>query len=344
YTNEQKVYNTDTMVSVICTTYNHEKFIEQALESMANQKTNFKYEILVGDDCSTDKTASIVEKLYQKYPDIIVPVLRKSNIGPKENHLDLFNRAKGKYIALNEGDDYWTDFNKLQMQVDYMEKHEECSVCFHPVEVIDENNFKSKNIYPPNIDGNKFTFEKLLNSNLIQTNSVIYRNNIFKNYIIHPLLMPGDWFRHLKNAMYGEIHMIPRVMSAYRKHDGGIWSGMDFFHRANNIGQLIFFSELKKEADERFHPMLAKQQIRNFKNLYWYYFERNDLNQIYKLIDVNRGIANLFFKKYCIQIDAFTIKNEQQLLKKYKEIYKVDVVITSYNHEKYIAQTLNSVV
>lgn len=123
----------EIMVSVICTTYNHEKYIGQCLENMVNQKTNFKYEIIVHDDASTDSTASIIMRMQKEYPDILKPILQKENqlsqgcvsadIGVKE--------ARGKYLAFCEGDDYWCDDEKLQKQYDYMESHEDCSFCFH---------------------------------------------------------------------------------------------------------------------------------------------------------------------------------------------------------------------
>ena len=333
----------DIEVSVICTTYNHEKYIKQALESLATQKTNFKFEVLVGDDCSTDKTAEIVKKIAHKYPTIIVPILRDKNIGPKENHLDLFTRAKGKYVALNEGDDYWNDKNKLQKQVDYLNNNEECSVCFHPVNVIDENDAKFSNIYPKNTVGNKLTFEKLMNANLIQTNSVMYRNNIFKDHILHPLLMPGDWYRHLLNSLYGEIYMLPDIMATYRKHDGGIWSGLKQFDKAHSIDQIIFNIELNKDTNEVYHNIFLKKQVMHFEKLYWFHFENNNLNKLYELINIVPDTANLFFKINKIEINPYKISNQNELLRIYKDLYKVDVVITSYNHEEYIEQTLTTV-
>ena len=107
------------MVSICCLAYNHEKYIRKTLEGFVNQKTNFNYEILIHDDCSTDNTVNIVEEYRKKYPKLIKPIYQKENQhskGIKISNVYQFPRAQGKYIAMCEGDDYWTDMNKLQKQ------------------------------------------------------------------------------------------------------------------------------------------------------------------------------------------------------------------------------------
>ena len=120
-----------TLVTIICNTFNQERYIRKTLEGLLMQKTNFLYEVIVHDDASTDRTPSIIREYAEKYPHIIVPILQKENQFSKgvwiTNDL-LLPMAKGKYIAMCEGDDFWTDPNKLQMQADIMEKYPECSV------------------------------------------------------------------------------------------------------------------------------------------------------------------------------------------------------------------------
>ena len=115
--------NKDVMVSVLMVTYNHGKYISQTLESVIKQKVDFKYEIVVGEDCSIDNTRSIVKNYAYKYPDKINLLLQDKNIGMERNFFATFKACTGKYIAFCDGDDYWTDPNKLQKQVDFLEAH-----------------------------------------------------------------------------------------------------------------------------------------------------------------------------------------------------------------------------
>ena len=135
HSNCQKAMSKRPLVSVVSITYNQEKFIREALEGMVLQKTNFDFEIIVADDASTDATAAIIQEYADAYPGLIKPVLRKKNLGAIANSLSSLRLARGKYLALCEGDDYWTDENKLQKQVDFLEAHQDYALCFHPVRV-----------------------------------------------------------------------------------------------------------------------------------------------------------------------------------------------------------------
>src|SRR5690606_25688557 len=128
------------LVSIVCITYNHEDFIADTIESFLMQQTNFKFEILIHDDASTDKTADIIKAYEKQYPHLIKPIYQTENQYSKGVPVEIFNfeRAKGKYIAQCEGDDYWIDPFKLQKQIDYLEKHPQCSLVFHSAMFINE--------------------------------------------------------------------------------------------------------------------------------------------------------------------------------------------------------------
>ncbi|OZI13512.1 glycosyl transferase family 2 [Bacillaceae bacterium SAS-127] len=126
------------LVSIHCATYNHENYIADAIEGFMMQKTNFDFEVLIGEDCSTDRTREIVEKYIRLYPDHIRLITSEHNVGARKNLIRLHEQSRGKYIAFCEGDDYWLDPYKLQKQVDYMESHPECTFCFTNGEVADE--------------------------------------------------------------------------------------------------------------------------------------------------------------------------------------------------------------
>ena len=110
------------LVSVCCVTYNHADFIKQTLEGFVTQKTNFPFEVIIADDCSTDGQQDIIKEYAKKYPDIIKPIFHSHNTGSYQNLLDAASACKGKYVAMCDGDDYWTDENKLQKQADFIDR------------------------------------------------------------------------------------------------------------------------------------------------------------------------------------------------------------------------------
>lgn len=219
------------LLSIVCITYNHARFIRDALDGFVMQKTNFPFEILVNDDASTDGTADIVREYESKYPDLFRCVYQTENQwGKKSPWKDiLFPMARGKYVALCEGDDYWTDENKLQKQVDFMESHPDFSVCFHPVTVHWDDGSEPDYVFPnakERFYKTELELQDLLRHNFIQTNSVVYRwrfhqdpLSLFPNNIL-----PGDWFLHLLHAQTGKIGFLPDVMAVYRRNQGGIWT------------------------------------------------------------------------------------------------------------------------
>ncbi|NCD41933.1 MAG: glycosyltransferase, partial [Bacteroidia bacterium] len=130
------------MVSICCITYNHEPFIRQCLDGFLMQKTDFPFKIVIHDDCSTDKTPDVIREYKQKYPDILCPIFQEVNQMSKGHSITVefvLPACHGKYIALCEGDDYWTDPLKLQKQVDFLEAHPEYSLCGHNTKIVYEN-------------------------------------------------------------------------------------------------------------------------------------------------------------------------------------------------------------
>ena len=136
-------------VQVVCITYNHEKYIAEALNSFVRQNTNFPYEVLVGDDCSTDNTGKIVAEYAERYPDIIKVIPRESNMGPTRNLMDLISHCTAPYIAFCEGDDYWIDDYKLQKQFDFMENNPNIRICYTKTKVVYPENWGTLDWYKP---------------------------------------------------------------------------------------------------------------------------------------------------------------------------------------------------
>jgi len=157
-----EVWNLAVLVSINCTTYNHEMYIADAIESFLMQKTNFDYEILIGEDCSTDNTKKIVEALAKKHPNKIRVITSSKNVGARKNSMRLLENSRGKYIAECEGDDYWTDPYKLQKQMDYMVSHPNCSMSFHASEIIKAPNHATGMVVKPYKQSKKSTVEDII--------------------------------------------------------------------------------------------------------------------------------------------------------------------------------------
>lgn len=221
--------NNNILVSISCTAYNQEKYIAQAIEGFIKQKTNFKYEVLIHDDASTDKTAEIIKAYEKKYPEIIKPIYQVENQyskGKRVAQINL-NRAKGKYIAICEGDDYWTDEYKLQKQINYMEKYPECGLCFHTVDIYDE---KKKEIIGKMQPYNENCISPVKDvimggGSFMGTNSIIYRNENMKNppnfYLECPV---GDYPLQILHSTKKYAYFIKDSMSVYRVNTGVSWT------------------------------------------------------------------------------------------------------------------------
>ena len=218
------------LVSIICLTYNQAPFIRQCLDGFVMQKADFSFEVLIHDDASTDGTTDIVREYAERFPSIILPFYEEENqFGKRDVCRDImFPHVRGKYVAFCEGDDYWTDPEKLQKQVDALEAYPEAAVCFHPVTVHWEDGVFPDSEFPsPDLRFNKNILElsDLLKHNFIQTNSVMYRWRFHSDPgdLIPDNILPGDWFLHLLHAQIGTILFLPDNMGVYRRYKGSLW-------------------------------------------------------------------------------------------------------------------------
>lgn len=229
------------LVSINCITYNHEKYIAQAIESFLMQRTNFAYEVLIYDDASTDRTADIIREYENKYPDVIKPFYQTENQYSKGIRVGAaFNwpRAQGKYIALCEGDDYWTDPLKLQKQVDYMEALPGCSMCFHATELVKEDTSALGNkMRPYHCDSISSPEDIILGGGAFcHTSSVMFLKSITDHpprfYMEAPV---GDYALRLMCICHGLCFYIDEVMSAYRQFIPGSWTERVQNNREQNM-------------------------------------------------------------------------------------------------------------
>ena len=212
-------------VSVLMVTYNHEPYISQAVESALAQKTNFPVEIVIGEDYSTDNTREILLDLQRAHPEQIRLLLHEQNVGGPANVAATFAACRGDYVAMLEGDDYWTDPRKLQRQVDALAAHPHWSACFHITRRVYTDGSNGPELFPPDWTKEEATIDDLFQANVICTCSLVFRNRLFGPLPQwHRQITPGDWAIGLLNAAQGPIGCLPEVMADYRIHPQGMWS------------------------------------------------------------------------------------------------------------------------
>lgn len=214
------------LVSVVCTAFQHRRFIERALDSFVCQQTNFKFEIIVHDDASTDGTSDIVRSYAERYPDLIVPVVQQINLyslGQRPWPF-CFGLARGRYVALCEGDDYWTDPLKLQKQFDLLESDPTCAGVYHHSSVVDEHDHVIA-LQWKTASASSYTLQELISPYaLFHTSSFMFRNFKFLSTMpsFHTKVSVGDLVVFALVAGQGQLRQVDGIMSAYRKHVGGI--------------------------------------------------------------------------------------------------------------------------
>ncbi|MER9000014.1 glycosyltransferase [Mesorhizobium australicum] len=240
-------------VSVLCQTFNHARFIGQALSSILMQKTSFPFEVIVHDDASTDGTTDIVRAHVAKHPGMVRAITQQTNLyscGVRGMVAKfLLPLAKGRYWIVCDGDDYFTDEHKLEKQAQFLDERPDCSVCFHPVLFHFDDDREKAYPFPPEGFVSRFDLDTLLAQNFIQTNSAMFRRQPYDNLSVSNML-PNDWYLNLFHALSGGIGFIPEVMAAYRRHEGGIWwqgSQHRYSHlRAHGLSILVMLHEVLK--------------------------------------------------------------------------------------------------
>lgn len=214
----------DITLSVIMITFNHEKFLSESIEGVLNQKVNFKYELIISDDASKDNSQKLIQDFYLKNPTKIVPILREQNIGANKNWYEAYLKARGKYIALCEGDDFWLSNHKLQVQVDFLEANIGYSLVFHDVKVVGDVRQES---YVGFKQDDYSSVDIASGCVQIPSLSVVFRKPNLNLPIFFETNVIGDFPLFLEISMYGKVRYINEIMGARRVHNCGIWSSLD---------------------------------------------------------------------------------------------------------------------
>lgn len=215
-------------VSIICNTFNQEDYIVDAIDSFIKQRTNFKFEILIHDDASNDDTVKIIKEYETKHPDLIKPIYEKENqYSQGISIMDIqINRARGKYIAFCEGDDYWTDDSKLQLQYDILEKHSNIDMVAHHVAKVESVTKKKIGEIIATNEEEILSIEQVISGGggFVGTNSLFFRKSVLNPKPNIRKKLELDYTIQIAGALKGGIYYIPKVLSAYRICAKGSWT------------------------------------------------------------------------------------------------------------------------
>jgi glycosyltransferase involved in cell wall biosynthesis len=266
------------LVSICCITYNHAPYIAQAIEGFLMQETDFQVEIVIHDDASDDGTSEIVEQYAAEYSNLIRATINPSNKGMMANFVGCLADCRGEYIALCEGDDYWTENSKLSQQLALLQQHDHWSAVAHQVTYVDEEGKELP--APPTFNGSEVDLHYLFHHNLghfIPTCSLFFRSRYWQHDIWQEELFFGDFTLHIVLALAGPIGFVQQNWGSYRRHKGGISYGMNW--------------DAYLAGYPRFYKLVRKYLPGGKKH----YLNRN-LFQVY-LNGANHFIANGDFRK-----------------------------------------------
>jgi glycosyltransferase involved in cell wall biosynthesis len=324
----------EPLVSIKMITYNHLPFIARAIEGVLQQKTSFPFELVIGEDCSTDGTRMIVFEYQKKYPDIIRVVTSDKNVGMINNSYRTYKACRGKYIAFCEGDDYWHHLHKLQKQVDYLESHPECGLVFTDYDfyfdgskrVIRRVNY-SKGFHSPM----NLTIEQAIgpDGGVIRTCTIMFRKKLYKQVIegdpyLHQNFLMGDIQLFAEMTQLSAVSYYPESMATYRIHEESATRSKELakparFCKSACEAKLYLCDKYKLPEDIRrniesgwcdsslrlaFHTGSAElaDEVRKKKKTFTleerfrYYGARNPM--LYYPLRLAASFRNLFIKKY----------------------------------------------
>jgi len=265
------------VVSVHMLTYNHAPYIAKAIDSVLMQETDFDYELVIGEDCSTDQTREIVQAYRDRHPDVIRLHLHERNLGLYENQEIVRRSCRGKYVAWLEGDDYWTSPQKLQKQVSLLENHPEYSCCFHWSQWIEAGR-AAHNFGPPQVKP-CFTLDDLLMyGHFVPTSSILVRNHLREDY---PAWMKEsdimDMSYLILFAQHGHLGFIDENLSSYHHHGSGLFSGKEASQKVKRVMFTHRLAGRNLGLDKR--PSFKQGMSRMYGNLCNIYLQNRQFGQ-----------------------------------------------------------------
>lgn len=266
----------EPLVTVLMLSYNHEQFIEKAIESVLKQNTSFDFELIIGDDYSSDKTRQVCLKYKRENPEILNLIFHDKNIGFQNNYIDNFRLAKGRYVAYLEGDDYWTDSNKLQKQFDFMEDHPDVAFCYTNAFSFYTGNEENKDIMIKSKPAeNIYDLDFYIKNNcfVIPSLTLFIRKTVFPDPLPKWLskTINFDWALNILLFQKGKAAYINEISAMYRIHKGGVISSTYLPAAVHNGIKLA--KNLDKHFNYNYHHVFGKIQWR-YNQLAVFYFEK----------------------------------------------------------------------
>jgi len=265
---------TAPLVSVSITAYNSEKWIARALDSVLRQQASFPIEIVVGDDCSTDSTVAVARSYSERNPDVIRVIARAKNVGIQRNYYETFEQCQGKYIAWLDADDYWTDPEKLTLQVEVLDSDPSVSVCGHFVRWVTKEGEVQRERYPE-VAAGRHGIGEILRRNILPSPAVMFRNGLHRELPAwyFDLAPTTDWPIWVLGALNGDIVLLDRVMADYMLTPGSslmakgdlVWYQTDarFYEHVESILPAKWRRLARAEKGRRYESMayvLGKQR------------------------------------------------------------------------------------
>lgn len=294
------------LVSVWMITYNHEKYITQAIESVLAQETNFDFELVIGEDCSSDRTRLICERYERDVPQIVKILWRDRNVGIHNNVILTLQACTGQYIAMLEGDDYWIDTKKLQKQADFLVNHPDFVMCYQKTMEIDELTGKRK-VTNENDHAVTGLREILERGWFIRTGSLFFRNGILTEfpawfYQFHST----DYMLHILIAQHGKIGFLNEVTSVYRRHEGGITQEFQSNVVAFNKRKLRLLDIIDHYFRSQYRRQIRRQKAvlynASFMNMLQNVGGINDILYLVRLLPfISYGLISKRFVKFLLK-------------------------------------------
>lgn len=305
------------LVSICMIAYNHENYIEDALKGVLEQKVDFPVELVISNDASTDQTHKLISRFLKEYSGnyIVKYINHLENLGMMKNFSFAIGQCSGKYIAVCEGDDYWTTPLKLQRQLSFLEAHENCSFCFHKARIEQAGSFDKKIVFPLQVPRKILNASQFFNLETIPTCSVMFRNMELRS-IANLSHKNGDFLLYCELYQHGKAGFLDEVMAVYRKHEKGV----SFQHEARSY----LFQRIKElKTEQRFFKdptvkneigILYKRHILRYFQLYWesipisrkYYLKK----ELYLNSSFRHTLVNRFKRRLRKRIESFLDKSD----------------------------------